>query len=112
MAARAIFKCVTEGKQAAVLVPTTVLASQHYQTLLDRFADFPITIGLLSRFRTVGEQKKTIEELKNGQVDIVIGTHRLLSKDVRFKDLGLPLSIASRAAHHAEPSWIRRPAAP
>ena len=89
VAARAIFKCVTEGKQAAVLVPTTVLASQHYQTLLDRFADFPITIGLLSRFRTVGEQKKTIEELKNGQVDIVIGTHRLLSKDVRFKDLGL-----------------------
>ena len=87
VAARAIFKCVTEGKQAAVLVPTTVLASQHYQTLLDRFADFPITIGLLSRFRTVGEQKKTIEELKNGQVDIVIGTHRLLSKDVRFKDI-------------------------
>lgn len=89
VAIRAIFKAVIEGKQAAVLVPTTILAQQHYQTMQERFQDYPIEIGLLSRFRTPKQQKETIAGLKNGTVDVVIGTHRLLSKDVGFKDLGL-----------------------
>lgn len=89
IAIRAAFKAVQEGKQVAFLVPTTILAQQHYNTFIQRMKDFPVTIGLLSRFRTAAEQKKTIEGLKKGMVDIVIGTHRLLSKDVAFKDLGL-----------------------
>ncbi|MGI6722473.1 MAG: transcription-repair coupling factor [Anaerovoracaceae bacterium] len=89
VAARAMFKCAAEGRQVAMLVPTTVLASQHYHTLTERFAKFPFTIDVVSRFRTPAEQKKTIEGLKKGTVDIVIGTHRLLSSDVAFKDLGL-----------------------
>ncbi len=89
VAIRAIFKAVIEGKQAAVLVPTTILAQQHYQTMQERFQDYPVNIGLLSRFRTKKQQNETIAGLKNGTVDIVIGTHRLLSKDVVFKDLGL-----------------------
>ncbi len=86
---RAAFKVMTEGKQVAVLVPTTVLAEQHYRTFSERLADFPVTVEMLSRFRTTSEQKKVIEGLSNGTVDMVIGTHRLLSKDVRMKDLGL-----------------------
>lgn len=89
IAIRAAFKAVQEGKQVAYLVPTTVLASQHYSTFVQRMKDFPVTIGQLSSFRTTKENKKTIEELKKGLVDVVIGTHRLLSKDVEFKDLGL-----------------------
>lgn len=89
VAARALFKCVADGKQAAVLVPTTILANQHYYTLKDRFEKFPFKVDVLSRFKSDKEQEKTIEKLKNGQVDLVIGTHRLLSKDVSFKDLGL-----------------------
>ena len=89
VAARALFKCVADGKQAAVLVPTTILANQHYYTLKDRFEKFPFKVDVLSRFRTDRQQEETIEKLKNGQVDLVIGTHRLLSKDVAFKDLGL-----------------------
>ncbi len=89
VAARAIFKCVEDGKQAAVLVPTTVLASQHYSTLKARFADYPFEFRLLSRFRTAAEQKKSIAEIREGRVDVIIGTHRLLSDDVVFKDLGL-----------------------
>ena len=89
IAIRAAFKAVQEGKQVAFLVPTTILAQQHYNTFTQRMKDFPVTIGLLSRFRTATEQKKTIDGLKKGMVDIVIGTHRLLSKDVAFKDLGL-----------------------
>ncbi|MDA4896638.1 DEAD/DEAH box helicase, partial [Streptomyces sp. MS2A] len=76
------------GKQVAILVPTTILAQQHYETILERFQDYPINIGLLSRFRTRKEANETIKGLKNGTVDIVIGTHRLLSKDVVYKDLG------------------------
>ena len=89
VAMRAIFKAVMDGKQVAFLVPTTILAQQHYQSLVERFADYPFEIGLLSRFVTRKVQNKTIEGLKIGSVSIVIGTHRLLSKDVQFNDLGL-----------------------
>lgn len=89
VALRAAFKCVMGGKQCAILVPTTILAWQHYTTLLSRMESFPIKIGLLSRFRTATQQKATIQGAIDGTVDIVVGTHRLLQKDVRFKELGL-----------------------
>jgi len=89
IAIRAAFKAVQEGKQVAYLVPTTILAQQHYTTFVQRMKDFPVRIELMSRFRTTGEQKKTVTDLKKGLVDIVIGTHRLLSNDVEYKDLGL-----------------------
>lgn len=89
IAIRAAFKAVSDGKQVVFLVPTTILAQQHYNTFTQRMMDFPISIGMLSRFRTPAEQKKTLEMLKRGQLDIVIGTHRVISKDVVFKDLGL-----------------------
>ena len=89
IAIRAAFKAVQEGKQVVYLVPTTILAQQHYNTFVQRMKDFPVRVDLLSRFRTGAEQKKTVEDLKKGFVDIVIGTHRVLSKDVVFKDLGL-----------------------
>jgi transcription-repair coupling factor (superfamily II helicase) len=89
VAIRAAFKAIMDGKQVAFLVPTTILAQQHYETINERCAEYPINIGLLSRFRTQKEQKETIKGLKQGTVDLVIGTHRLLSKDVIFKDLGL-----------------------
>ncbi len=89
IAVRAAFKAVQAGKQVAVLVPTTILAEQHGRTFTERFADFPVRIEVLSRFRTAKEQKAVLAELTEGAVDIVIGTHRLLSKDVTFKDLGL-----------------------
>lgn len=86
---RAAFKAVMDGKQVAVLAPTTVLAFQHYNTLVGRFTAFPVRIQLLSRFRSPREQKQILEDLETGQVDLVVGTHRLLSRDVKFKDLGL-----------------------
>lgn len=89
VAMRAIFKAVLDGKQAAFLVPTTILAQQHYETLIQRFDESPFRIGLLSRFRTKKQQEETIKEIRKGAVDIVVGTHRLLSKDVQFFDLGL-----------------------
>ncbi len=89
VAVRAAFKAVQGGKQVAVLVPTTILAEQHYRTFADRLADYPVTVEALSRFRTAKEQKETVRRLESGELDIVIGTHRLLSKDVTFKDLGL-----------------------
>ncbi|MBQ3795443.1 MAG: transcription-repair coupling factor [Butyrivibrio sp.] len=89
IAIRAAFKAVQDGKQVAVLVPTTILAQQHYNTFSERMRDFPVRVDLMSRFRTAAEQKKTVVDLKKGLVDIVIGTHRLLSKDVQYKDLGL-----------------------
>jgi len=89
VAVRAAFKAIMDGKQVAVLVPTTVLAQQHYHTLRERFSGWPVRIDLLSRFRSRSRQQKTIRELKRGTVDIVIGTHRLLGEDVAFKDLGL-----------------------
>src|SRR5699024_4531309 len=89
VAIRAAFKAIMDGKQVAMLVPTTILAQQHYETIMERFQDYPINIGLLSRFRTRKEQTETTKGLKKGTVDIVIGTHRLLSKDVEYHDLGL-----------------------
>jgi transcription-repair coupling factor (superfamily II helicase) len=89
VAIRAAFKAVQDGKQVAFLVPTTILAQQHYNTFTQRMKDYPVTIELMSRFRTPAQQKKTIAGLKSGHADIVIGTHRILSKDIQFKDLGL-----------------------
>ncbi|MCX7885452.1 MAG: transcription-repair coupling factor [Caloramator sp.] len=89
VAMRAAFKAVMDGKQVAVLVPTTILAEQHYNNFKQRFMDFPVTIDMISRFRSREQQKKTLLELHSGNIDIIIGTHRLLQKDVRFKDLGL-----------------------
>ncbi|MBQ1484685.1 MAG: transcription-repair coupling factor, partial [Eubacterium sp.] len=89
VAARAIFKCLVEGKQAAVLVPTTILANQHYETLKARLADYPFIVEMMSRFRSDKDQSRVAEEISKGMVDLVIGTHRILSSDVRFKDLGL-----------------------
>lgn len=89
VALRAIFKCVTNGKQACVLVPTTILAEQHYISMSHRLSTFPIQVGVLNRFKTKKEQRELIENLRTGRVDLIIGTHRLLSKDVAFKDLGL-----------------------
>ncbi len=89
VAARALFKCVADGKQAAVLVPTTILANQHYYTLKERFENFPFKVEVLSRFRSPAQQSDILSRLEKGQVDLIIGTHRLLSKDVKFKDLGL-----------------------
>ncbi len=89
IAIRAAFKAVQEGKQVVYLVPTTILAQQHYNTFVQRMKDFPVTVDLLCRFKSTAEQKKTVAEIKRGMVDIVIGTHRVLSEDVVFKDLGL-----------------------
>ena len=89
VAFRAIMKCVLDGKQAAILVPTTVLARQHYLTALRRFAKYPVNIDVVSRFRTAAQMKKTLDKVAGGEVDILVGTHRLFNKDVQFKDLGL-----------------------
>ena len=89
IAIRVAFKAIQEGKQVVYLVPTTILAQQHYNTFVQRMKDFPVRVDLLCRFRTASQQKKTIGDLKKGLVDILIGTHRVLSKDVQFKDLGL-----------------------
>ena len=89
VALRAVMKCVMDGKQAAILVPTTVLAQQHYQTASSRFRGFPVNIDVLSRFRTTKQQNKTLQDIRSGNVDLVIGTHKLLQKSVQFKDLGL-----------------------
>ena len=89
VALRAAFKAVMEGKQVAFLVPTTILAEQHYKNMIKRFSDFPIKIDMVSRFRTAKEQKSTLQSVKEGNVDILVGTHRLVSKDIVFKDLGL-----------------------
>ena len=89
VALRAIMKAVMDGKQAAILVPTTVLAQQHYQTAIARFRGFPVNIDVLSRFRTAAEQRRTIANLRSGNVDLIIGTHKLLQKNIEYKDLGL-----------------------
>ncbi|HEX2576615.1 MAG TPA: DEAD/DEAH box helicase, partial [Aquihabitans sp.] len=89
VALRAAFKAVQDGKQVAVLVPTTLLATQHFQTFSDRFAPFPIRVEVMSRFLTPGQSRRVAEGVRSGEVDIVIGTHRLLSQDIEFKDLGL-----------------------
>ena len=89
VAIRAAFKAVMDGKQVAFLVPTTILAEQHYNNLKRRFSDFPVNIDMISRFRTAKQQKETLQAVKENNVDILIGTHRLVSKDIGFKDLGL-----------------------
>ena len=89
VALRAIFKCVMGGKQAALLAPTTILVQQHLATMMNRYHGFPVRIESLSRFKTAAEQKKIIQDLKKGEIDVIVGTHRLLAKDVEFKDLGL-----------------------
>ncbi|MBQ9852270.1 MAG: transcription-repair coupling factor [Ruminiclostridium sp.] len=89
VAFRAIMKCILEGKQAAMLVPTTVLAQQHYMTALKRFSHFPVEIQMISRFRTAGQSREILSQTAQGKVDLLIGTHKLLGKDIRFKDLGL-----------------------
>ncbi len=89
VALRAAFLCISEGKQCAILVPTTILAWQHFNTALSRFADMPVNIKMLSRFVSPREQKKVISDLASGKTDMVIGTHRLISDDIKFKDLGL-----------------------
>ncbi len=89
VALRAAFKCIAEGKQCAFLVPTTILAFQHYNTIVKRFDGFPFEIEMLSRFKTAKEQKKIVQNIKAGYTDVVVGTHRLISKDVEFHDLGL-----------------------
>ncbi|MDP4144514.1 MAG: transcription-repair coupling factor [Bacillota bacterium] len=89
VAMRAAFKAVMDGKQVAVLVPTTILAEQHYNTFVQRFSDFPVTIDMISRFRTTAQQKATVKAVKEGNVDILIGTHKILQKELQFKELGL-----------------------
>lgn len=89
VALRAAFKCISEGKQCALLVPTTILAMQHYNTILRRFGEMPVTVKLLNRFVPQKQQEKIISDLKCGRVDMVVGTHRLISKDVAFKNIGL-----------------------
>ena len=89
IALRAAFKAIMDGKQVAILVPTTVLAQQHYHTITERFSGFPVSYGCLSRFYSPKEQKETLAKLASGELDLVVGTHRLLSADVQFKDLGL-----------------------
>ncbi len=89
VAFRAVFRCIANGKQSALLVPTTILSEQHFNTAVERFKNFGIKIACLNRFRTAKQQRQIIEMLNNGEIDFIIGTHRLLSKDVKFKDLGL-----------------------
>ena len=89
IAIRAAFKSVVDGKQAAILVPTTILAYQHYKTIGDRLKDFPVTVDFINRFKSAKEKKETLKKLQEGKIDIIIGTHALLSKDVIFKDLGI-----------------------
>ena len=89
VALRAVMKAVMDGKQVAILVPTTVLAQQHYQTAISRFRGFPVNIDVLSRFRSAKEQQRTVQNLRAGSVDLIIGTHKLLQKSIQFKDLGL-----------------------
>ena len=89
VAIRAVFKAVMDGKQVAYLVPTTILAQQQYENFKKRMSDFPVTVDVISRFRTAAEQKKIIKSVKSGNIDVLIGTHRILQKDIEFKDLGL-----------------------
>jgi transcription-repair coupling factor (superfamily II helicase) len=89
VAIRAAFKAVVDGKQAAILVPTTILAFQHYKTFQDRLKDFPVTVDFVNRFKSSKEKKETLQKLQEGKVDIIIGTHSILGKEVKFKDLGL-----------------------
>ena len=89
VALRAAFKCILDGKQVAMLVPTTLLAWQHYNTIRRRFEGYPVRAELLSRFRTPAQQQVILRKLRRGEIDILVGTHRIIQKDIQFKDLGL-----------------------
>lgn len=91
VALRAAFKCIADSKQCALLCPTTILAWQHYQTVIKRFEGYPVRVELLSRFRTAKQQKEILQKLKRGEIDMIVGTHRLVQKDVEFRDLGLAI---------------------
>ena len=111
IAMRAACKAVQDGKQVAFLVPTTILAQQHYNTFQQRMKDFPVRIDLMSRFRTGTEQKKTVTDLRKGQVDILIGTHRLLSSDIQVKDLVLLIIDEEQRFGVAHKETIKKPQA-
>jgi transcription-repair coupling factor (superfamily II helicase) len=100
IAVRAAFKAVQDGKQVAILVPTTLLVQQHFKTFNDRYAGFPIRVAGLSRFLSAKESKEIISDLKSGSVDVVVGTHRLLSNDVQFRDLGLVIVAIEEVADY------------
>src|SRR6185437_13345207 len=89
VAIRAAFKTVDAGKQVAILVPTPVMAEQHFRTFSQRYAEYPYVVDVVSRFKSGAKQKETLQKVATGEIDVIVGTHRLLSKDVRFKDLGL-----------------------
>ena len=91
VALRAAFKCIADGKQCAILVPTTILALQHYNTIMRRFEGFPVNIEMLSRFRSEKQAQNIVKKLKRGSIDIIVGTHRLISKDISFKDYSTSL---------------------
>ena len=108
IAIRAAFKAVQDGKQVAVLVPTTILAEQHLHTFAERLADFPVKIEALSRFRTAKEQSRVLERLEAGEVDIIVGTHRVLSPDVKFKDLGLIVVDEEQRFGVKHKEWLKQ----
>ncbi len=108
VALRAAFKAVMDGKQVAVLVPTTVLAQQHYETFRERMRPFPVEVEMLSRFRSKREQEQVLARLATGRVDIVVGTHRLLQKDVQFKDLGLLIVDEEQRFGVAHKEWLKQ----
>lgn len=108
VALRAAFKAATAGKQVAILAPTTVLAQQHYETFSQRFAPFPVTVEMLSRFRTASEQRRILADLADGKIDVIIGTHRLVSADVRFKDLGLVVIDEEQRFGVAQKEYLKK----
>ncbi len=108
IALRAAFKAACDSKQVAILVPTTVLAQQHYETFKKRFAAFPINVEMLSRFRTPKQQTQILKKLENGDIDIIIGTHRLVSKDVKFKDLGLVVIDEEQRFGVAQKEYLKK----
>ena len=108
IALRAAFKAACDSKQVAILVPTTVLAQQHYETFKKRFAAFPVNVEMLSRFRTPKQQTKILQKLENGEIDIIIGTHRLVSKDVKFKDLGLVVIDEEQRFGVAQKEYLKK----
>ncbi len=108
VALRAAFKATLDGKQVMVLVPTTILAQQHYGTFRERFAEFPVKVEMISRFRSAAEQKRILKDFAAGRVDVLIGTHRLLSQDVKPKDLGLVIVDEEQRFGVAQKEALRR----
>ena len=104
----AAFTAACDSKQVAILVPTTVLAQQHYETFKKRFAAYPINVEMLSRFRTARQQTQILKKLESGEIDIIIGTHRLVSKDVKFKDLGLVVIDEEQRFGVAQKEYLKK----